>query len=286
LLLIVASGACGSAGSIGDAETGGAASGGNAGAGGLDANRGGAIGTGGGTMGGSGGPDGTGGSSAKCSNTDLDTLPIDAGGRVELACNNWNIQGGWYCFDDKINPTSCIDGKTPYRASAAGMCLSGYTTVDPTFAAYGAALGLSLNAAVGTKSAYDATANGVKGFKIEVTGDLGGSPLLVLFTGSADPGASPFVEVNGTGTFDIPIADARVPETWSVPEAGERASAANLWDIRFQIPGGARAFSYNFCITSVTPLTTSNTGGMGNTGGVGGAGQGGATEAAGAGGAG
>ena len=191
-----------------------------------------------------------------CSNTDLDTLPIDAGGRVELACNNWKIQGSWYCFDDNVNPTSCIDGKTPYRASSGGMCLSGYTTVDPTFAAYGAAIGLSLNADVSAKSAYDAAANGVAGFQIEVTGELGGSPLQVMFTGSATPGYSPFVEVNGAGTFDVPIEEASVPASWNVPEAGQHASASNVWDIRFQIPGGSRAFSYNFCITRVTPLTT------------------------------
>lgn len=200
-----------------------------------------------------GGTAGTGGGGTACGATG--TLTIDASGHVDRACNDWGIEGNWYCFDDNVNPTSCIDGRTPYRASATGMCLSGYTTVDPTFAAYGATLGLSLNSTVGAKAAYDAAQNGVTGFRIRVSGELGGHALKVIFTGAAEPGMSPFVEVNGTGSFDVLIADAVVPTSWSGPEAGERADPSNVWDIRFQIPGGIEASNYNFCITAVTPIT-------------------------------
>ncbi|HWA77470.1 MAG TPA: hypothetical protein VG937_34275 [Polyangiaceae bacterium] len=261
--------ACGSSGSAGGIEAGGTNSGGGSGAGGIDSSHsGGTTGDGGATdaTGGADGTQGGGGSSVKCSNSDPKTLPIDASGRVERACNAWDIQGGWYCFDDNINPTSCIDGKIPYRASAAGMCLSGYTTIDPTFAAYGATIGLSLNSEVGAKLAYDAAANGVTGIQIQVTGNTGGNPLHVMFTGSANPGMSPYVEVKGTGSFEIPIAEARVPETWSGPEAGQMADPSNIWDIRFQILGGLNAANYDFCITRVTPLTAAS-GGAGGTGG-------------------
>jgi hypothetical protein len=130
------------------------------------------------------------------------------------------------------------------------------------------------------RSAYDATANGVTGFRITITGNLGGNPLNVIFTGQNDVTGvvSPFVELTGTGTFDVPIASAQVPPTWSVPNAGARANPASIFTLEFLIPGGNRAAAYNFCVTRVTPIVSSTAGTAGTTGS---AGTGGAAGSAG-----
>src|SRR5262245_18748708 len=111
------------------------------------------TGTGGSPNGGTSGS----GTGAECSNSNPRTLPIDEAGWVARECNDRNIQGAFYCYDDMINPTSCpapaADGTRPppYR-DGAGMCISGNTTIDATFAAWGAGLGLSLNESGGMPS--------------------------------------------------------------------------------------------------------------------------------------
>jgi hypothetical protein len=237
------------------------------------------------TPGGSGGsvvPGGTGGAPATCSNgTNLGTLPIDATGWVARECNNRGIQGAWYCYDDNVNATSCVDDRTPFRASPPGMCLSGTTTVDATFTAWGAGLGLGLNQTAGStaKAAYNATGTGLSGLRVTITGNLGGNPLRVTFTSRADTSGtvSPFVELTAAGTHDVMIAAARVPPTWTAPEAGQYANPASIFDVQFAIPGGGRASSYDFCVTSLA-LIGSGGGGTGGAPGTGGrpAGTGGA----------
>jgi hypothetical protein len=249
--------------------TGGSANGGSSGSSGSTNTGGtsGSTGTGG-TSGSSG--TGTGGSSgsggAMCSNSDLSTLPIDEDGWVAKECNDRGIQGAFYCYDDGVNMTSCpvpaADGTRPppYRAGG-GMCVSGTTTLDPTYAAWGAGIGLSLADSGGmpsVKGPYNATANGVTGFHIDITGSTGMLPLRVAYTGSATPeGAQPFVQFPaGATSLDVPIADALVPESWTTdPNAGMHADPASIFDLQVQITGGDAASTYDFCIAKVTPIT-------------------------------
>ena len=202
-----------------------------------------------------------------CSNANLMTLPIDEAGWVARECNDRNIQGAFYCYTDNINPTSCppaaMDGTRPppFRAGS-GMCIQGNLTVDPTYAAWGAGLGLSLNdagAPTFVKEAYNATSNSVTGFRLEIAGDTGGRPLRVGFTTSAMPtGAQPFVEFPaGVPSLEVNIADALVPTSWTTdPNAGLQADPTAVFDMQVQIPGGDVAADYDFCITSVTPMTS------------------------------
>ena len=202
-----------------------------------------------------------------CSNADKSTLPIDAKGWVARECNERNIQGAFYCYDDGVNPTSCppaaADGTRPppFRAGG-GMCISGNTTLDPTYAAWGAGIGLSLGDSGGmpsVKSAYDATANGVTGFHLDITGTTGNLPLRVGYTGAAAPvGAQPFVPFPAGATdLDVLIADALVPESWTTdPNAGTHANPSSIFDLQVQITGGDAATTYDFCITNVTPITS------------------------------
>jgi hypothetical protein len=219
--------------------------------------------------------------SVSCSNADPGTLPIDSGGWVARECNNRNVQGAWYCYDDMVNSTSCVDGQPPYDAAANGMCLSGTTTLDSTYAAWGSGIGLTLNQSGTVSSTYDATANGVVGFRLNISGNTGGNALRVAFKG--DPAAvnAPFVQFPGAGTLEATIASAMVPSSWGGPEAGTRANASAIYDLQVQLVGAERASSYSFCITGVTPIVadTSGAGGQGGGGGQGGAGgTGGSTD--------
>jgi Glycosyl hydrolase family 12 len=204
----------------------------------------------------------TGGTVVTCTNTDLTTLPVDASGWIARECNDRDIQGPFYCYTDKINPTDCMDGVVPYRAGS-GMCISGSTTVDATFAAYGAGIGIGLNESGGdasVKMPYDAAANGVLGFHIEITGSSGDLPIRIGFTNEAAPtGSSPFVEVPGPGSYDILLADALVPEAWGPPDGGKVPNPNAIYDIQVQIVGGNAAASYDFCVASVTPITDGST---------------------------
>jgi cellulose 1,4-beta-cellobiosidase len=135
------------------------------------------------------------------------------------------------------------------------MCISGTTSTSP--GAFGAGLGLQLNASGGatsTESAYEATENGVIGFEITVTGETGGVALRLNLTGSASPeDTQPFVDLPGPGTYQVLLADAVVPGSFPGASAGTRANLQSLYDIQLAIPASA-AVNYNFCITELRPI--------------------------------
>jgi hypothetical protein len=226
--------------------------------------------------GGAGPTGGAGGSgAATCSNANLNTIPIDSTGWVARECNNFGIQGAWYCYDDGVNDSSCTTGTPPFRPQG-GMCLSGTTTLDPTFAAWGGGIGLSLNETGGVgsvKSPFNATTSGVTGFAITIAGTSGGNAIRVNFSGAANTAGriSPFVQLPGAGTYEVNLADAMVPTTWDVPEAGTTADPANIFDMQVQVVGGETNAAYDFCITQVDPIGP-GIGGSGGTGGAGGTG--------------
>jgi hypothetical protein len=229
---------------------------------GDDTNKGGGSGTGTGGTGNGGGSGGSGG--VMCSNPAGAALPIDASGWVARECNDHGIQGAFYCYDDMINPTSCppaaADGtRPPPFLDGRGMCISGNTTVDPTYAAWGAGLGLTLNDPQATpprKDPYNATANGVTGFHLDIAGNTGGLPLRVGYSITAvAEGAQPFVQFPaGVTSLDVAIQDAIVPSDWMDVNAGAQPDPAAIFDLQVQIPGGEVATPYDFCITNVTPI--------------------------------
>jgi cellulose 1,4-beta-cellobiosidase len=190
-----------------------------------------------------------------CSNTDLTLLPIDATGWVARACNDYQMQGAWYCYADGIGTSDCVTGVTPYVASSKAMCLSGTTSAAST--AYGAAIGLELNASGGAasvKGAYDATTNNVIGFQITITGSSGGVALRLSLTGGATTtDTQPFVELPGAGTYQVLLADAVVPASFTGASAGSRANPAAIYDVQLAIPASA-AVTYDYCITELKPI--------------------------------
>jgi hypothetical protein len=261
----------GSSGAAGMSLTGGAS--GTSGAGGsTTGGTSGTAGTSGAAAGGAsatGGTSGTAGSAGTgpvtCSNTDKTIIPVDMSGWVDRSCTDRMIQGAFYCYADGINPSTCVEGTPPYRAGA-GMCIAGDTTLDPDHAAWGAGIGLSLNA-VGdpapAKMAYNAAANGVLGFTLSLSGDSGGNPLRVNFTTAEESaGVEPFWQlpaIAGAGDFEVLIADAIVPEAWMIPESGKKPDPAAIYDLQVQVAGGDLAAHYDVCITGVKPITDGST---------------------------
>ena len=201
------------------------------------------------------------GGPVQCSNADLTLLPIDATGWVDADCNSSGIQGAWYCYADPVGVSDCVTGTTPYR-SAAGMCLTGTTAVDAM--AWGAGIGLSLNetgemadGSASVKSPYNATTNGVAGFEITITGSTGDKEIRVGFTGTATATElpAPFFPVPGPGSYVVMLADALVPASWDVENAGSLPDPTNLYDMQIQIAGGEDpAAAYDFCVDSVKPV--------------------------------
>lgn len=201
-------------------------------------------------------------SAPSCVPGEGDSLTIDATQWVSTQCNAFGIQGAYYCFGDGVAETDCDDNV--YDADRDGICLAGETIEDPTFAAWGAGVGLSLNRLSSSMNGpYDAQAAGLIGFSIVVRGTTGGNALHIDFQGDWDASSngyvSPFVEypgidASGASRFNTLFADALVPGEWDVPNAGARIDPTAVTDLHVQIVGGQRDAAYDFCVTEITPI--------------------------------
>ncbi len=236
---------------------------------------GGTTGSGGASTGaaGSGGP-------ATCSNTDKSIIPIDKTGWVPASCDNYAIQGAWYCYTDGMTQTNCVTNKPPYDSGSKGMCLSG-TSLGAVTGTYGGAIGFSLNDSGGTpdvKSTWDATAHNVVGFEVTIAGTFSPLDLRFGFKDSSTADVAPFYPIIGPGTYQIMFPQATVPATWMVPNAGAGVMAKSLTDLQFQIAGDEKAgVNFNFCITELKPIVSGNSTGSGGSGGGMGGSSGGPT---------
>lgn len=191
---------------------------------------------------------------AECTGT-KDTIGIAENGWVPTECNNFGINGAWYCYDDGINPSGCVAEEVPFDAANAGMCLAGNTTEDPDFKAWGAGIGFSLNVVDEVKTPWDATANGVIGFKIKIEGEVNDLPLRIAFKNDpAEDEVPPQFQLPGPGEYMVLFDDAVIPE-WADVGAGDPVDPSAIYDVQIQVAGGEIAADYNFCITEFTPIT-------------------------------
>lgn len=234
--------------------------------------------SGGSSSGSGGGGADSGDEGVVCTNTNLETIPIPNTGFVDRACNVYGIQGSWYCFSDQATATSggtegCIKGALPVGGTP-GACLSG-TLTSGTSAYVG--IGVSLNATGGAsavKSAYNATASGVVGFAITVTGTITGANLRIGFTndnGMTANYVAPFVNeaspAAGGSTYNVLFAGPPVP---SVPttftgtaDPGAMLNASEIYDVQVEIPGqpSPTTVTYsNFCVTNIVPIFNTDAG--------------------------
>ena len=253
-----------STGNGGSTGLGGGGNGGSTSGNGGSGNTGGTTGAGGAT--GQGGT-GDGGvvvrdAAPTCANPDRTIVPIDATGFATRGCNDFGMQGAWYCYADGAAgaTTSCMTGKTPYLAASTGMCLSGATSTAA--GAYGAGIGFSLNdsgGAASVKSAYNAQMANVIGFEITVTGTTDVALRMQFTTAAASSDPAPFVALPGAGTYQVMLADAVVPGGWANANAGSRVNPASIFDVQLAVPASSKAANYNYCITKLKPILAGTT---------------------------
>ncbi len=208
-----------------------------------------------------------------CPNPDQSVLNIDPTGFVSRTCNQYDIQGSWYCFADTYNTAedNCTQTKVPYSATATpggGMCLAG--TLTTSTSSY-VGIGLELNGSGGAtpvKSPYNATANNpqIIGFNVTLAGTSGGAEVRIGFTGNngnVPMYVAPYVSrtLAGTTTFPVLFSQAVVPATFTgVADPGGTVTPSSIFDIQVEIPGGVAA-TYNLCVTNVTPIFAGGDGG-------------------------
>jgi hypothetical protein len=253
-------GGAGTVGQVGTGATGDAAiaTGGRTGSTDISATGGETIATGGGTTA-SGGvagnaSGGAGGNANACVSYDL---PIDASGWVDLASAGCGLQGKWWWAKDEGTTVDGTLPNAPPYVPGQGMCLKGRTVADPTGAAWGAMIGLDLNA--NAVAGWNATAQNVVGFDVQIAGTSAAELRLEFESTSGRTTSTPFIAVV-PGRKVALIDRAIVPATWDVPNRGEKADPTNLRKLQLHIVGGGSAAAdFDVCITRVRPIVANCT---------------------------
>lgn len=183
----------------------------------------------------------------------VSTVPISEVAQVTASCDTAGIGGWWYCFEDGVNPSGCVDGALPFDAERGGLCLKGSTTYDPDYVAWGAGIGLTLNETANGRRPWNAAARNIVGFDVVVTGETNGLSLRVLFTTSANPKAEdPMVDLPGPGEHRVLLQDVVYP--LASQRAGEPVDPETLYDAQLMIVGAESEDTYDFCLTQLSPI--------------------------------
>lgn len=183
----------------------------------------------------------------------VSAVPISEVAEVTASCETAGIGGWWYCFQDDINPSGCIEGELPFDPDRSGLCLSGSTTVDPSYVAFGAGVGLTLNQGPNGRRPWNAAARNIVGFRVVLTGETNGLGLRVIFTTSAnDRDEDPMIDLPGPGEYEILFENVRYP--LASPLAGDPVDPAALYDAQVMVVGAESEGSYDFCLTEFTPV--------------------------------
>jgi endo-1,4-beta-D-glucanase Y len=175
--------------------------------------------------------------------TDMGPVWINAQGRVDAARNTFGIHGDWYAFGDGVTSTQ---SGNPYREGK--YCVTG--TADGMSGNWGAGMGLDLNG--GTEKMPYAFAGKVTGFRIKITGEAPVAPRL-NFIIDPDLGVNPFIEATIGESLVYSIADAQVPFTWEVDNAGQRVADV-LYSLQLLAPGDSAAGPIDICIEEFEPI--------------------------------
>ncbi|MBN2194523.1 MAG: LDL receptor domain-containing protein [Polyangiaceae bacterium] len=189
-----------------------------------------------------------------CSTWSVDLVNADGwvGGAPELVGDNpVGFQGAWYTYGDNI--TCSVTEGNP--CTADGCCLDWVTTVDPDYDSWGCGVGLELNSTdseASTKLAYSGAA---RGFSITITGTSGQSGIRIAFTQAlaTENMVSPFLEVDGVGTYSFLFTDAVCPDWGDEFGCTAPATPSTSYDLQVQIPGGDEEGSGTICVTSLVP---------------------------------
>jgi hypothetical protein len=262
-LLVLAVSACSdSSGTPADAPPG---SGGGPGAGGQAVN----PGTGGDTTGptGNGGTptsSGTGGGGGGAAPAAGNTVPltVDPTGWVDKGGNTVGIQGPWYSYDDCTDsPGMCTMGHLPGMGEFANtdgkMCTEGTTfpvKAEADFSKqWGAGIALDLNNSGGMdamKLPFDATANHVIGFSMNITGM---APGLRVNVTSVAAGNDAHFKAGMVGANTV-LFSAVQQGSWVKTKTP--LDPTKILAIQFQIPSVmGKAVAFKFCVENLAAIT-------------------------------
>jgi endoglucanase len=175
---------------------------------------------------------------------------INANGKVATGSNEFGIEGYWYAFGDG---TTTTQSGNPWKDGK--YCVSGTSTGAE--GNWGAGIGIDLNG-LGSEKAPFYFEGKVTGFRMKITGSI---PSLARLSFVSDPDAevSPFILVNPADAFvTYKIADALVPYTWSVENAGARVVGPNLYSLQLLAPGDSEAGPIELCIEGFEPIFDPN----------------------------
>jgi hypothetical protein len=164
--------------------------------------------------------------------------------------NPQGLQGSFYMYGDG---SSCTITNPP--CTSMGVCVSGTTAVDPTYAKFGCGIGLELNSTGGTAAVKHAYTGPTKCFKYTLNGSSGGNEVRLSFTQSADTTGkvSPYVtlpSVSGTKDGTVCLADVSCQGQTKCSLTGQ------VFDLQIGVAGGNKAAPYNLCLTSLVPVAT------------------------------
>lgn len=184
----------------------------------------------------------------------LDLLDIDSSGSIADDCG---LVGSWYWYaDTEGTAMTFAEANTPPYRAGRGMCLSGTTIEDNTYAAWGAGVAFATEDTLEAGSPWNAAARGVVGLEVRVTGTTGASDLRMLVESAADrpEGVSPpFATLSGPGRHRVLFSDLRVPENWT-PNGGEAVDPGAVRYISFNVAGGDANGAFEYCIEEVAPI--------------------------------
>lgn len=171
------------------------------------------------------------------------TLWINAQGHIDAAGNSFGIQGDWYAYGDG---TTSTQSGNPY--SDGKYCVTG--TADGASDHWGVGIGLDLNN-TGDKQPYEFSGK-LTGFRIKFTGQVPAEARL-NFVIDPDLGVNPFIGVTLGESVVYSIADAQVPFSWDVDNAGQRVDSV-LYSIQVLAPGDSAAGPIELCIEEFEPI--------------------------------
>jgi hypothetical protein len=256
--------------------TGAGTGGSNVGTGGSNVGTGGGLGTGGSNVGtggsniGTGGGLGTGGTPVGTGGTVTTTLVFN-NGYVSADSNTYGVQGAVYTFADGVGSTispDCSTTTAPCFKTFNGtgpICTQGIGTavLEGDYSTYwGAALGLDLNNATGTKAEFAAAQKGILGFKFDITyttpPPIG---VKVLFTYQVqDPvaGLAAYcVKLDpSTKTNFVPFSSA-LQDCFNggLTPLSTTPGVDHLMQLQWQMPTQPdQTTPFGFCIDKITPL--------------------------------
>lgn len=180
---------------------------------------------------------------------------INPAGRVDAERNSFGIQGHWYAYADGV--TSQQSGN-PYTDGK--YCVTGEANGDS--ANWGAGIGLDLNG-ISEKLPYQYQGK-LTGFRIRFTGEAPAPPRL-NFVVDPDLGVNPFIPVTLGETVVYSVADAQVPFSWGVDNAGQRVGDV-LYSVQLLAPGDSEVGPIALCIEDFEPIFDENAGPGGTVG--------------------